>query len=223
MVTKRSCSPGDLLFGKTRQVILGLLFSHPDESYHLRLIVRLTGAGLGPAQRELTKLASAALVTRVQRGRQVYYQANSKSPVFEELRGLVIKTAGLVDVLRAALEPLRERIAAAFVFGSIARGEESKDSDVDLMLIGGVRMAEVAKALSAQMWKVGREINPIIYPPAELARKLASGHHFVSQVLGGEKIFLIGDEHELAGLAKTRLDPSASNKSRRDRELAQRG
>src|SRR5687768_2754789 len=109
MVTTSLQPLSETLFGKTRQAILRLLFSHPDESYHLRLIVRLTGTGLGPAQRELSLLSTAGIITREQRGRQVYFQVNRESPVFDELRGLVIKTSGLVDVLRAALEDLRKK------------------------------------------------------------------------------------------------------------------
>src|SRR5438552_3473015 len=213
---------GDLLFGKTRQRVLGLLLGHPDESFHLRQVVRLSGAGLGPTQRELTMLAAAGIVTRAQRGRQVFFQARRESPIFDELRSLVIKTCGLADVLRAALEALRKQIRVAFVFGSFARGEESKNSDVDVMIIGDVRLADVAGALGPPMQQLGREINPIIYPPAELARKRAARHHFITQVLKGPKIFLIGDEDELAGLAEKRVDSGASHKRAGDRKPTRR-
>src|SRR3954465_14518796 len=121
MVTPIAGSVGDLLFGKTRQAVMGLLFLKPEESFHLRQIVRLTGAGIGPVQRELAKLVDAGLLLREQRGRQVYFQA-AGSPVFGELRGLLVKTAGVADVLRQALSPLAPGIRSAFIFGSFAKG-----------------------------------------------------------------------------------------------------
>jgi hypothetical protein len=84
MVTRENNLIGDLLFGRTRQAVLGLLFTRPDEMFHLRQIVRLSGAGLGPVQREVAKLAAAGLVLREQRGRQVSYSANRQSLVYEE-------------------------------------------------------------------------------------------------------------------------------------------
>jgi predicted nucleotidyltransferase len=221
MVT--TLSVGNVLFGKTRQAVLGLLLTHPDESFHLRQIVRLAGSGVGATQRELSMLVAAGILVREQRGRQVYFQVNRASPIFGELRGLVMKTSGLAEVLRTALEPLRKHIEVAFVFGSMARLEESKSSDVDLMIIGDVRLADVARALTGPMRQLSREVNPIIYPREELARKVASRHHFVTEVLTGPKIFLIGDDHDLAGLAEKRLDPSASNKPTRDRQVTRRG
>src|SRR4051812_5416374 len=120
MVTGTTEPIGDLLFGKTRQAVMGLLFLRPDESFHLRQIVRLSGAGVGPVQRELAKLVAAGLILREQRGQQVYFQA-ARSPVFDELRGLLVKTAGCADVLREALLPLAPRIRSAFIFGSFAK------------------------------------------------------------------------------------------------------
>jgi predicted nucleotidyltransferase len=202
MVTITRNSVGDLLFGRTRQAVLGLLFMRPDESFHLRQIVRLTGSGLGPVQREVSKLATAGLVLREQRGRQVFYSVNRTSPVYEELRGLVLKTAGLAELLREALMPLRDRIRCAFVFGSFARGEHGRDSDLDLMVIGEAQLAELAKALGGTQRRLGREVNPTVYRAGELARKLAEGHHFVTEVVAGPKIYLLGDDDELRRVAR---------------------
>jgi len=204
-------SLGDLLFGRTRQAVLGLLLTRPDESFHLRQIVRLSGAGLGPVQREVGNLAAAGVLLREQRGRQVFYSANRQSPVYEELRGLVLKTAGLADLLRKALMPLREQIRCAFIFGSFARGEHGRESDVDLLVIGETTIAELAKALGPVQGRLGREVNPTVYRPGEWARKLAEGHHFVTEVVAGPKIFLLGDEDELRGVAKTGLDSAAQD------------
>ena len=101
-----------------------------------------------------------------------------------------------------ALAPLAERVRAAFIYGSIARGTERRVSDVVIMVIGDVSFAETAEALGRAQEAIGREINPSVYPPGEFRTKLAAKHHFLRSVLKGEKIFLIGDERELARLAK---------------------
>lgn len=190
------------LFGKTRQALLSLLYTHADESFFLEQLIQAAALGRGTVQRELAFLARAGIVRRMVRGRQVYFQANSDCPVYAELKGLVVKTAGVADALRAALAPLAARIRVAFVYGSVARGEERRASDIDVMVIGEVSFAEAAEALGRAQEMLRREINPSVYPSAEYRAKLAAKHHFLSSVLKGEKIFLIGDERELARLAK---------------------
>jgi uncharacterized protein len=129
-----------VLFGKAQQAVLGLLFGRPGESFYVREIVRATRVGQGAVQRELQRLAEAGIIDRVVRGRQVFYQANRRCPIFAELQGLVVKTAGVADVLRAALAPLVDRIVVAFVFGSFASGEPRKTSDVDV-LVGSTQIS----------------------------------------------------------------------------------
>jgi predicted nucleotidyltransferase len=188
------------LFGKTRRAVLALLYSHSDESFYLRQIVRTAGVGLGAVQRELKKLSEAGIIRRKARGRQVYYQANPECPVYDELKNLVIKTVGVGDVLRAALAPLADRISVAFLFGSLVRGGERSNSDVDIMIVGNVSFAEVVSLLGRAQTTIRREINPLIYPPEEFRSKLAAGHHFLNKTLDGTKFFLIGDDYELAKL-----------------------
>ena len=190
------------LFGKARQALLSLVFSRADETHLQEDLIRQAALGRGAVQRELEFLARAGIVRRTLRGRQVYFQANPDCPIYPELRGLIVKTAGVADVLRAALAPLAERIRAAFIYGSIARGTERRASDVDIMVIGDVSFAETAEALGRAQEAIGREINPSVYPPEEFRIKLAAKHHFLRSLLKGEKIFLIGDERELARLAK---------------------
>ena len=193
---------GATLFGKTRRAVLALLYSHPDESFYLRQIARVTGAGMGSLQRELKQLSAAGIIRRSEVGRQAFFTANSDSPVFSELRNLIIKTFGVADVLRAALSPLADTIQAAFIYGSIAGSEIKQSSDVDVMVIGETAFVEVVAALSPVQETLAREINPSVYPPEEFKSKLAGGHHFLKTVMVGPKLFLIGDENELEELVR---------------------
>ena len=190
------------LFGRTRQALLALLYSRADEEHLQESLIQLAGLGRGTVQRELDFLARAGVVRRTVRGRQVYFQANAQSPIYAELRGLVVKTSGVADVLRGALAPLGGRIAVAFIYGSVAKGAERRGSDVDVMVIGDVTFAETSEALGQAQKAIGREVNPSVYAPADFRAKLRAKHHFLRTVQNGEKIFLIGDERELGRLAK---------------------
>ena len=152
-------------------------------------------------QREVRQLSEVGITQRIIRGRNVYFRANRESPVFNELKGLVIKTAGIGDVLRIALTPLANRIHVAFVYGSIARGDERQTSDLDIFVVGKITFAEVVAALRQAEENLGREVNPTVYPLEEFKSKVKSGHHFLHTILKGKKIFLVGDEHELERLA----------------------
>jgi predicted nucleotidyltransferase len=193
-------SISEALFTKTQQAVLGLLFSNPDESYHLRSIILKSGIGQGTIQRELERLTTANMIQRVKRGNQVYYSANRNCPIFNELHNLVLKTIGLADLFRQTLGKLSDKVQVAFIYGSFARGEEKQDSDVDLMVIGKVKMLEVVKALSSVREQTGREINPTVFSPDEYKQKLKEGNHFLSSLLEEPKIFLIEDEDEFRKL-----------------------
>lgn len=196
-------SPGlPSLFGKTRQALLSLLYCRADEAHLQENLIQHAALGRGTVQRELEFLTRAGVVRRTVRGRQVYFQANPESPIYAELRGLVVKTAGVADALRVALAPLAERIHVAFIYGSLAKGQERRASDVDVMVIGEVSFAETSEALGKAQKSIGREVNPSVYAPADFRAKLAAKHHFLRSVMEGEKIFLIGDDRELARLAK---------------------
>jgi len=195
----------ETLFGKTRRAVFSLLYSHVDDAFYLREIVRAAGVGLGAVQRELKQLSDAGIIQRIVRGRQVYYQANPRCPVFAELKNLVVKTVGVGAALQAALAPLGGRINVAVIYGSIARSEEHRESDVDLLIVGKVTFTEIVSSLSEAQKTIGREINPTVYPPAEFRSKVAAGHHFLNTVLRGPMLFLIGDKRELARLVKKPL------------------
>lgn len=193
-------SLADSLFGETRKAILALFYGHVDESFYVRQVVKIVGAGIGIIHRELERLTNAGIINRENRGNQVHYSANKDCPIFEELRGLVVKTFGVADVLRAALAPLAERIKAAFIYGSFANGTQNHASDVDVMVIGSVKFTEVVSALHPAHEKLRREVNPTVYSVKEFCSKIAAKHHFLTNVLKAEKIFLVGSERELAGL-----------------------
>ena len=181
----------DLLFGTYRQRALTQLLLHPGSSYHVRELARLTGTTPGTLHKELARLAASGLLLREQQGNQVRYQANRACPVFPELASLFRKTSGLVDVLADALRPLAGDIALAFVFGSLARGDEQPGSDVDLMLIGAPAFADVVKALYPAQETLQREINPAIYSPQEISKHIAAGEPFIRELLAKPKLFVI--------------------------------
>lgn len=226
MPTKRSTATGnlaDLLFGAYRRDALALLLLHPETALHVREIARVTGKAAGTLLRELDRLAEAGILMRKSVGNQVQFQASKACPIYEELRGILKKTAGVADVLRAALEPLAARVHFAFVYGSIARGDERAGSDVDVMLVGDADFADVVIALAPAGETLRREINPNVYPPEEFAAKLAAGEPYLERVMADRKIFLIGSEYDLGQLAAHRKAEVARAEQARNRAPARRG
>ena len=190
------------LFGKTRQAVLALLYGRTDSSFYTKQILDAVKTGRGTVQRELKNLTDTGIITREVQGRQVYYRANDKCPIFNELKSIVRKTFGIADVIRQSLASVMDKIRVAFIFGSIASGNEDKASDIDVMVVGRVSFGDVVNLLSTAEEKLGREINAVVYPVSEFKQKARDDHHFVRAVLEGEKIFLIGDEGELRRLVK---------------------
>jgi predicted nucleotidyltransferase len=189
-----------VLFGKTQRALLAIFFGRPDESFYLRQIVRMAGGGQGAIQRELKRWVEAGLLTQTPKGNQLHYQANKAMPIFPELKALTLKTCGMAGLLREALAGLANQIVLAFVHGSMASGTEKADSDVDLIVVGDVSFSDVVEALQGAQQRIGREINPSVYPVDEFKKKLRDGHPFLNAVLANAKIFLIGDEDELGRL-----------------------
>jgi predicted nucleotidyltransferase len=196
---------GNLLFGRTRGAVLVLLYGHADQSFYTRQIAREVNASVGAVQRELENLSKVGLIVRSSVGGQVFYQAKRDSPIFREMRALVNKTIGVFSVLRSALHPLAKRVLVAFVYGSVAREEETAQSDVDLLVVGKATLDEVLSRLSNVEKSIGRPINQTVYSVAEFKSKLASGNHFLAAVLKGQKVFLLGDEDELRKVGGVRL------------------
>lgn len=193
------------LFGETRRSVLSIFFRNPGRSLYMRQVIRLVGAGQGAVQRELNVLADAGILSVTRIGRQVFFQANPHCPIYSDLRKLILKTSGLADVIRMAFRPLSDRIKVAFVYGSFTDGRDTSASDVDVMVIGGVLFSEVADSLHEAQLILEREINPTVYPVSEFTSKTAAMNGFLTRVLAGEKIYIIGDDNELAGLGGERL------------------
>jgi predicted nucleotidyltransferase len=186
-----------LLFGGYRRRVLGLLLLHPDETYHVREIARMTDTAAGTLHKELARLAQGGLLSRERIGNQLRYAANRQCPVFEELASILRKTSGLADIVLDSLAGYGKRIKVALIFGSVARGEERAGSDVDVLIIGSIGFADAVKALHSTQEKIGRELNPVVMSPDEFRRKQEAGDGFVREIIAKEKIFLIGDEDEL--------------------------
>jgi predicted nucleotidyltransferase len=187
----------DALFAKVQQRVLGVLFGNPRRSFYANELIALARSGTGAVQRELRRLDASGLVTVTRVGNQKHYQANPGSPVFEELRAIVLKTVGLADVLRVALAPVSKDIRAAFVYGSVAKGQDTAASDVDL-ISDHLSHADLCVALEQATAQLGRKVAPTIYSSKELAKRVKQENAFVTRVLAQPKLWLIGDERALA-------------------------
>ena len=197
-LSSRHTSLADALFSATQQRVLAFLFGQPGRSFFATELIGLVGAGSGAVQRELARLAQSQLVTVARVGTQKHYQANPQSPLFAELCAIVQKTVGLVEPLREAFAPLAQHIAAAFVFGSVAKRSDSATSDIDvLVLSGSVDYADVFAALQSAEAKLGRTVNPTVYTPEDWRKKRKNGNAFVVKVTAQPKLFVIGTEEAL--------------------------
>jgi predicted nucleotidyltransferase len=187
------------LFTPVQQRVLGLLFGQPARRYQSAEIIRLADSGTGAVHRQLRRLETAGLVTVTRQGNQKFYQANRDAPIFKELHGIALKTSGLADPLRAALEPYADAIAVAFVFGSIADGSDRAESDIDVMVVSDeLSYPDVYGALSEAEQILGRTINPTVLTRDEWHRRRNTPDSFVSRLAHGRKIIIGGDEDALA-------------------------
>jgi predicted nucleotidyltransferase len=204
MGTKKPKSPpvvsgvAEALFTKVQQRVLAVLFGNPARSFYAKELIALASSGSGAVQRELAQLEAADLVTVSRVGNQKHYQANASASIFEELRGLVLKTSGLVDVLRAALAPLAGQIELALVFGSVAKGKDTAKSDIDLMVISDkLAYAELFAALEPATNQLKRTVNPTLYSRKEVDKRIHEGNAFVKRVLAQPKLWVIGEDRGL--------------------------
>lgn len=189
---------GDALFTKTQQKVLGLLYGNPAQSFYTNEIVRRANIGRGTISRELSRLVSAGLLVLTREGNQLHYKANAQNPVYQELLGIVRKTFGIVDVIRTVLLPVYEQIEAAFVYGSIAKGEDTANSDIDLLVITeSLAYTDLMTALTDAEQLLGRPINPSIYTMEQIRNKLEQKVSFLTRVMEQPKIWVKGREDDI--------------------------
>jgi predicted nucleotidyltransferase len=194
-----------LLGSKLRAKLLGWLFSHPDERYFVRQLMALLKEDSTNVSRELARLEKTGILVSTTEGRQKYYQANRQSPLFNELHGLMLKTVGVADIIKKALEPRMADIKLAFIFGSVARRAENRFSDIDLLVVGDITFGDVVDLISTAEEALSRELTPVVYTLAEFNKRLSENHYFIRDIVSGDKIFVVGDENELKALVGKRL------------------
>ena len=188
------------LFSRVQLRLLALLFGHPERTFHASELIRLIGSGSGAVQRELRKLGDAGILSVTPSGNRKLYQANRQSPIYEEIRGLIVKTVGLLEPLRRALAPHGSHIDVAFVYGSVAKGSDTASSDIDLMVIGkDLSYSELYASLQKAEKALLRPVNPNVMTKREWRRKLADENSFAARVLQQPKLFVLGTEDELEG------------------------
>jgi predicted nucleotidyltransferase len=191
-------SLSNALFSKVQQRVLALIFGHPERSFYTSEIVRGVRSGVGAVERELSRLQRSGLVTVERIGNQKHYRANRDAPIFEELRGLIVKTVGLAEPIRKSFEPYAGAIKTAFVYGSVAKGTDTAHSDIDLMVIGDdLNYSDLYTAAQSAEDELGRKVNPLFLSFKDWQRKASDRGSVVSKISGSPKIFIIGSEKDL--------------------------
>ena len=196
--------PVEFMFSPYRRQVLVKLFLRPDERFHVRELERITGVSAGSLHRELKAMAGSGLLVREKIGNQVFYQANAECPIYEELAAIFRKTMGLASLLQNALSDLGDKIHVAFVFGSMASGQQSAGSDLDICVLGEVSLLDVVKALSGVQATVRREINPVVMTTKKFSNLSAKGDRFVARVLSEPILFVKANKDALAQLVEDR-------------------
>jgi predicted nucleotidyltransferase len=190
-------SIADVLFSKTQQRVLALLYGHVEQSYYLKEIIDWVSVGRGSVQRELERMTAAGLLTKRTIGNQHHYQANSACPIYKELLSIVKKTFGIMDVLRHALLPLDSEIDFAFIYGSVAKGKETAESDIDLFIASdSLAFADVMNVLATSEEELGRPVNPSIYSREEISKKLKDNNAFLTRLMEQPKLWVKGNDDD---------------------------
>jgi predicted nucleotidyltransferase len=190
------------LFPAIRQGVLAATMTRPGKWWYLTELADFLHTRPSSLQRELSALVKSGTLQQRRDGRRVYFKAETRSPIFKELRSIFEKTAGLIPALRSALRPFGKKIASAFIYGSFARNEERATSDVDLMIIGDLGLADLAHSLRKAENRLGREINVTIYSIAEFRKKISRGDHFLANVLNGSREFVKGEQGDLDAITR---------------------
>jgi predicted nucleotidyltransferase len=196
---RRAIGLSNALFSKVQQRVLALIFSHPERSFYTSEIVRKVHSGVGAVERELSKLERSGLVSVERIGNQKHYRANQAAPIFEDLRGLVEKTVGIAEPIKKSFEPYANGIKSAFVYGSVARGADTADSDIDLMVIGdALNYSDLYTAAQNVETKLRRKLHPLFVSPDDWQRKVSDKGSVFSRISHSPKIFIIGSEKDLS-------------------------
>jgi predicted nucleotidyltransferase len=209
---RKDASLSNALFSNVQQRVLALIFGHPERSFYTSEIVRNVHSGTGGVERELTRLEQSGLVSSHRIGNQKHYQANRESPIFEELRGIILKTVGLAQPLRQSLLPYIDKIKAAFVYGSVAKGTDNAQSDIDLMVIGDdLSYSDLYAGLQKAEHVLRRPVNPTFLPFDDWWRKASTKDSVIAKIDAQPKIFIVGSQADLNKWAKkTSTDSSES-------------
>lgn len=189
---------GDALFTTTQQKVLGLLSAQPDKSFYTKEILRVTGMGVATIKRELDRMLAAGILTMTRIGNQHHYQANPGCPIYSELIAVVKKTFGIAEVIREALLPVAEQIDLAFIYGSIAKNEETSASDIDLMVISGsLAYSDLMTVLADCESALARPVNPSIYTMEQVKDKLQQENAFLTRVMEQPKLWVKGSDNDI--------------------------
>jgi predicted nucleotidyltransferase len=207
----------DVLFPAVRQEVLATALMQPQRWWYLSDLAMHLGRSPSSLQRELSQLADAGILETRREANRTYYRANAACPLLPELTGLIAKTVGVADIVRHSLRSVAKHIDWAFIYGSLARGEEVADSDVDIFVIGEAKLADLARPLKNAEKQLGRPVNPSVFPRTEFLAKLRSGQHFVRAVVAGDKLFLMGEPREFAKATQSEATPSTQNEPQRAR------
>ena len=200
-VMRNNASGLGSLFPSIRQGVLAATLTQPEKWWYLSELAGFLRTRPSSLQRELRSLVHSGILEQRKDGRRIYFKAQMRSPIYSELRSIFEKTIGLIPTLRSVLGPFDKKIVCAFVYGSIARHEEHATSDVDLMVIGSVGLAELAPSLGRAEKRLGREVNVTNYSVDEFRKKVAQGDHFVTNVLQGSLQFVKGEQRDLDAVA----------------------
>jgi predicted nucleotidyltransferase len=191
-------SISNALFSQVQQRVLALIFGHPERSFYTSEIVRRIHSGTGAVERELSRLERSGLVSVERVGNQKHFRANRESPVFAELQSLVVKTVGLAEPLRKALQPYSNKIKAAFVYGSVAKGSDTARSDIDLMVIGDeLTYSDLYSALQDAESLFQRKVSPLFLSVKDWRRKSSQKDSFANKVKAQPKLLILGSEEDV--------------------------
>lgn len=200
---------GHLFAGRAVVALLRMFFLHPSRDFYQRELTALTGERLFLIQSALKRLVRAGIVGQMSRGNRTYYRVDPSQPAYEDLKALILKTLGLGDRLRALLAGMRDKVKIAFIYGSVARGEETPSSDIDIMLIGDLLGREVAALFAPVKKLLNQEVNPSVYSASEFRKTFRQRHPFVREIFDEPKVFLLGDEGALKAIVGRR--PSSAS------------